>query len=338
MNKTLLLAFLLFFCETALAQNESIRTDVLKGKVICIDPGHGGTAFTDSYRKGPSGEREEWVNLRVALILRDLLEERKARVVMTRTKDTLVSLDARAKIAREVGADLFLSIHHNATADSSVNFPIIYYHGTSGENKAGVVLGTHIARSLTSKMFTKDTPASVVSDHTIFPSAGAGVLRNTYGIPGVLAEASFFTNPSEEKKLMQETYNRKEASGYLAALEAFFNQPLPEIAPKDTSKNLPPFRVFQEAERMNEVARNWLQDFREGEALMHRKDTASWQKAYYLLTRSVRSFPDSYVAGNAHEYRAKLLEVMGKADEARQEARRASEFYPTGNRPILPSN
>ena len=39
----------------------------LQDKKICIDPGHGGTAAVDSYRVGPSGEREEWIDLRVRL-------------------------------------------------------------------------------------------------------------------------------------------------------------------------------------------------------------------------------------------------------------------------------
>ncbi|WP_414618177.1 N-acetylmuramoyl-L-alanine amidase family protein [Dyadobacter sp. 32] len=57
----------------------------IRGKVICIDPGHGGTSQTDHYRVGPAGEREEWVNLRVALLLRKILEEKGAKVIMTRT-------------------------------------------------------------------------------------------------------------------------------------------------------------------------------------------------------------------------------------------------------------
>ena len=43
------------------------KNDPLAGRVICIDPGHGGTAESDAYRVGPAGEREEWINLRVAV-------------------------------------------------------------------------------------------------------------------------------------------------------------------------------------------------------------------------------------------------------------------------------
>ena len=55
----------------AAVTNAAQVEDPLAGRTICIDPGHGGTADTDSYRVGPTGEREEWIDLRVALILRD---------------------------------------------------------------------------------------------------------------------------------------------------------------------------------------------------------------------------------------------------------------------------
>jgi N-acetylmuramoyl-L-alanine amidase len=87
------------------------------------------------------GEREEWINLRVALELKGLLEAKGARVILTRTTDVDVPLAARAKLARDVQADLLLSIHHNAAADRSANFPIIYYHGHAS-------LGRCVARRL----------------------------------------------------------------------------------------------------------------------------------------------------------------------------------------------
>src|SRR5690606_40724 len=183
----------------------------LENKIICIDPGHGGTADTDSYRVGPSGEREEWINLRVGLMLKELLEAKGAQVVMTRSEDVQVPLIERATMALDAKADLFVSIHHNATADDQVNFPIIYFHGSANENLAGLALGKALAEAFLDWMFDSNTPVSLVSDHAIFPKGGASVLRETYGIPGILAEASFFTHPDEEKRLREEEYNRKEA-------------------------------------------------------------------------------------------------------------------------------
>lgn len=300
----------------------------LEGKIIIIDPGHGGTAETDSYRVGPTGEREEWVNLRVGLILKELLEEKGAKVIITRTEDDNISLSDRAEMAVENDADLFLSIHHNATADPKVNFPIIYFHGNASENKGSVALGKKIVRHLSEQFYSEETQHSLVSDFTIFPRSGSGVLKETYGIPAVIAEASFFTNPAEEERLKQKEHNLKEAQGYLAALEAFFAEPVPPILEKYSEvERLPAFRVFQEAERVNETASLWHQDYLQGKELMKNDDLEFKKKAYELFTRSARSFPDSYVAGDCHRYRSIILEEIGKEEEARNAARRVKEFF-----------
>jgi dipeptidyl aminopeptidase/acylaminoacyl peptidase len=299
----------------------------ITGKIICIDPGHGGTASTDSYRAGPTGEREEWINLRVAQLLKKKLENSGATVIMTRTDDQFVPLNERAKIAVDNKADAFISIHHNATADSSVNFPIIYFHGAASENLAGVALGKQVAASFKKYFYQKKTPESLVSDYCIFPSAGAGVLRNTYGIPGILAEASFFTNPTEETRLKQENYNEKEANSYLNALASFFEKPVPVIKSKQIPKAIAPFKVFEEADRMNPIALEWRNDFINGEKLMKSSDTNDLRKACDLFTRSAKSFPDSYLAQKAHFHRAELLKKLNKSLDAAMENKRAQEFY-----------
>ncbi|WP_181304097.1 N-acetylmuramoyl-L-alanine amidase [Rufibacter sp. XAAS-G3-1] len=299
----------------------------LAGKVICLDAGHGGTAQTDQYRVGPTGEREEWINLRVALLLQKLLEEKGATVLMTRTTDENVPFDDRVKLAVQHKAQVFLSIHHNATADSNANFPIIYYHGYSSENKASVELAEKIGQALVKKHYKRNVPVSIASDHAIFPAAGAKVLRDTYGIPAVIAEASFFTNAPEEARLKNPDYNRQEALAYVAALEAFFEKDPQNIAPKNSLHTLPPFRAAVEAERMSPTAKRWLQDYQEGRKLMKSKVPAAQQQAYDLFTRSARSFPDSYVAAACHQHRATLLKRLGKPEEAKQEALRAKEFY-----------
>ncbi|WP_299824312.1 N-acetylmuramoyl-L-alanine amidase [uncultured Pontibacter sp.] len=299
----------------------------LAGKVICLDAGHGGTAEIDSYRKGPTGEREEWVNLRVALLLQKMLEGKGATVLMTRTADDNIPLGERAKLAVEKQADVFLSVHHNATADPEVNFPIIYFHGSASENKGSVALGKAVAAALSDHLYKTNSPVSLVSDHTIFPTAGAKVLRDTYGIPGIIAEASFFTNAAEEKRLKRKAYNRRETKAYVAALEVFFSKPSPVILPKNTLVNLQPFKAFQEAERMNETARLWKQDFLKGREFMQQSDSTLLQQAYELFTRSARSFPDSYVAAKCHKNRSVILNILDKPEEALEEAIRAREHY-----------
>lgn len=317
-----LLSFLTFFPTKN-------RDNGLQNKTICIDPGHGGTADTDHYRVGPTGEREEWINLRVAKILQQMLTQKGARVVMTRDEDVFVPLDQRARIARDANADLFISIHHNATADSSVNFPILYYHGYASENEGSVAFGKLLAKEFISHLYDpRPTPASLASDFTIFPNAGASVLRNTYGIPAIIAEASFFSNADEERRLKSEAYNLKEAMAYLKAIEAFFTDPIPPIADLNSRvAQIPPFKVFQEAERMSPIAKRWKQDFEEAKELLQSPHSDDHQIALALFTRSASSFPDSYLAKKCHEYRAQLLTKLGDSKAGKEAEIRAKEFY-----------
>ena len=317
-----LTALLLLFsaCMTTATEDSSVFAD----KIICLDAGHGGTADTDAYRVGPSGEREEWINLRVAKQLATLLEAQGATVVMTRTSDTTVSLDERAALAVDQQADVFLSIHHNATADSSVNFPIVYYHGNASENQASVALGQQVTQQLRAALFHDSVPVSLASDHTIFPERGTAVLRGTYGIPAVIGEATFFTNPSEEERLKTESYNQREAQAYLQALEIFFSNDIPEVVEKYSTVHLPPFAALQEAERMRPEARLWRQDIQRGKELYEQQ---AWEEAYEYFTRSARSFPDSYLAQEAHRYRANILEALDSLDAAKVARQRANEYY-----------
>jgi N-acetylmuramoyl-L-alanine amidase len=299
----------------------------LAGKVICLDPGHGGTAATDTFRQGPTGEREEWINLRVALLLKEMLAKKGAKVLITRTDDSNISFDDRIKLATENKADVFLSIHHNGTADRKVNFPIVYFHGNASENQASVSLGKAVANQLKKSLYSPQTPVSLVSDHTIFPTAGTKVLRGTYGIPGIIAEASFFTNSEEEQRLKSTKYNQKEAEAFVRALEVFFSEKHQPVLEKNSKVQIPLFTVFQEAERMNPIALQWLSDFNEGKQLVQKGDSASIQQAYELFSRSAKSFPDSYVAAQCHTYRATILEKFGKQIEAGQEKMRVKERY-----------
>ena len=316
----------IFFISCATHPADKLISPV-SGKIICIDPGHGGTASSDNYRVGVAGEREEWVDLRVSLILKDLLEKKGAHVLMTRTEDVDVELKDRALLAVKNKADIFISLHHNATADRTVNFPIIYYHANASENQAGVQLGKCLAHRIREALFDEKTPISLVSDHTIFPESGTAVLRHSYGIPGIIGEASFFSNPEEEQRLKDRNYNQKEATAYLKAIEDFFSMKTLPIKEKYSTIKIKPFKVFQEAERMDETAKKWREDFSEGKRLLDEKTTDSLQKAYELFTRSAKSFPDSYLASECHSYRASIFKTLGKTTEADKEQKRVAEYY-----------
>jgi N-acetylmuramoyl-L-alanine amidase len=311
----------------AAVTNAAQVEDPLAGRTVCIDPGHGGTADTDSFRVGPTGEREEWIDLRVALILSELLEQRGARVLMTRTEDVAVALQDRATLAVENGAEVFVSIHHNATADPEANFPVIYFHGSGSENKAGVALGRALAASLAAALFGGQTEVSIVSDHAIFPTAGAAVLRHSYGIPGVIGEASFFTNADEEERLRSADYNRREAEAYVAALTTFFSHPIPPILDKGSLVTVEPFAVFEEDERTRIVALKWKENWLAGRAAQEAGTPEALKEALDLFTLSARSFPDSWIAGDCHARRAQILDALGNSEEATMERLRAEEHY-----------
>lgn len=321
----LISSLFLFSCEKDFVSMDKAK--VLKRKIICIDPGHGGTAATDNFRIGPTGEREEWIDLRVSLFLKDMLESKGAIVLITRTEDKEVALKDRAMLAVDNKADVFLSIHHNSTADRNVNFPIIYFHGNASENIAGVKLAKCLAKQFKKKLFDDKTFVTIASDMTIFPNSGTAVLRHSYGIPGVIGEASFFSNPDEEQRLKNIDYNKIEAEAYMAALIDYFSKTVPEIKVKNSLCQIPPFEVFQEAERAKPEALLWEEYFIKGKKLMKKGDEESLKKAYEYFTDSVKFFPDSYLARQCHIYRAKILKLQNNAKESEIEKSRSREHY-----------
>jgi N-acetylmuramoyl-L-alanine amidase len=309
-------------------------TSPLEGRTIVVDAGHGGTADYDHFRVGPAGEREEWINLRVALLLEERLAATGANVIMTRSDDIDVDLVDRATMAVEAGADLFLSIHHNATADQDVNFPIVYFHGEASRNQAGVRLAGLLASRVVAALHQPGTPCSVVSDMTIFPGVGTRVLRHSYGVPGAIVEASFFTNPEEEARLLDAEYNAREANALFDAVMEFFAAgDVPPILERLPGQAPEPFPVFQESERMRPEALEWRSDAARALRLIELADPDSVGVARDLCTRSVRSFPDSFAAAACHGVRARAARALGDHAGADAIQRRIAEHYPPAPAP-----
>ena len=93
---------------------------------IVIDAGHGGK---DPGRPNKSGIKEKDIVLKIALDLGKKLENSGNEVIYTRDKDIFLTLRQRAKIANDVDADLFISIHCNAFHDSSVHGSETFVYG-----------------------------------------------------------------------------------------------------------------------------------------------------------------------------------------------------------------
>lgn len=210
-------------------QSMLVEDQPLKGFSITIDPGHGNTEAYDSFRIGPTGEREEWVNLRVAKILSKKLTRAGADVLMTRTKDRDVSLGGRATLAKRHKSDLFVSIHHNGSVnDPSMDLPIVYFFGSADLNPASVDFARILIDSMRAEMtFEQQEAGAVYSDHLIYGS-GTSVLRNTVdAMPGVIGEGGFFTHPAGEGRLKHKEYNKLEAEVYFKAILDYFERGLP---------------------------------------------------------------------------------------------------------------
>jgi N-acetylmuramoyl-L-alanine amidase len=95
------------------------------GTIVVLDPGHGGI---ENGAIGPTGLREKDVTLDLARRLRSVLEERfSINVVLTRDEDRLLSLEERTAVANHNRADLFISIHLNASRRSAATGAETYY-------------------------------------------------------------------------------------------------------------------------------------------------------------------------------------------------------------------
>ncbi len=203
----------------------------LEGLRITIDPGHGATEAYDSFREGQAGEREEWINLRVAKALHKKLVWAGASVQLTRKKDRDVSLGGRASLAKQFDSDLLVSIHHNGSGnDPSMDLPIVYFHGEASTNPASVDLAEILIEVMREKLtFEQPQAGAVYSDHLIY-SSGTSILRNTIDhMPGVIGEGGFFTNLAGEARLKSKDYNQLEAEVYFQAILKYVNRGLPSV-------------------------------------------------------------------------------------------------------------
>jgi N-acetylmuramoyl-L-alanine amidase len=194
----------------------------LKDWVIVLDPGHGGEDGGDAdarrdYKRGPAGTREAHMNWRVAVLLKRLLDDAGAKVILTRNGDETISLARRSQIANEANADLFLSIHHNAGGGPSANYTSVWYHGEVDWSEPDLDIATSIAHELGRAMRTQVAKTSPIFSDQLMYNSGFGVLQRCH-MPAILCECSFYTDPQEEQRLRDAGYNLREAYGIYVGL------------------------------------------------------------------------------------------------------------------------
>lgn len=203
----------------------AVATGNPQGRTVCIDAGHGGSDPGALNRS--VGINEALVTLDISMKLAKILKAQGWNVVMTRTSDRDVSwagssatqeLGARAKIANDVGADLFVSIHANASANTGVGGTSIHWYKASDYR-----LAQHLESGVMGA--TGRTNRGLVKNRFY-------VLAHTQ-MPAVLIETAFITNPSEGKLLADPDYRSRIAQGIASGLSVYAAKLFPGTASRN---------------------------------------------------------------------------------------------------------
>ena len=200
-------------------ENKNVKTK--NGKVVVIDPGHGGT---DPGKVGIDGQLEKDINLAVAKKLKTYLEASDVKVVLTRDVDTglysskdthkkMADMKKRCQLIEEAKPDLVISIHQNSYHEEAIRGGQVFYYKTS-------VRGKKLAESLQKRF-----------DYVLGDSnkRQAKANDNYYLLlhvkePIVIAECGFLSNREEAKKLETEEYQDRLAWTLHMGIMEYLNQ------------------------------------------------------------------------------------------------------------------
>ena len=222
--------------------------------IIAIDPGHGGE---DPGAIGPRGTYEKTVALAIGKKLKRIIDaDRNMRAMLTRDDDYFVPLATRVHKARQVQADLFVSVHADAfrvpTARGSSVFALSEHGATSAaaswlaqkENSADLIGGVNldmrdkvvahtmidmlqsaqINDSLKAGRQMLDGIGSINTLHkAAVEQAGFAVLKAP-DIPSILVETAFISNPDEELKLRSDRHQTRFAESMHDGIRRYFAQ------------------------------------------------------------------------------------------------------------------
>jgi len=176
--------------------------------LVVLDPGHGGL---DVGAIGIEGLRETDVVLEVSLMVAELLRERGVEVKLTRTTDINVELSERVRIANKTDADIFVSIHANASHGKKreINgLETFYYSGWRGKLLAELIQ-TEILR------------VSPGSPDRGFKKGRYYVIKNT-DMPAVLVEIGFLTGKLDARRLEKEIHRKRLAYAITKGILEYF--------------------------------------------------------------------------------------------------------------------
>ena len=224
--------------------------------VIAVDAGHGGT---DPGAIGPGGTREKDVTLAIARALAARIDaEPGMRAVLTRDRDEFLELRQRIERAHAAHADMFVSIHADSIRDRSVSGASVYIlsvHGASSEAAKELAEGQNAADLMGGVLAGAGAAAPVVLDVAQQESIGlsataaervvsalehvgevrraqvqrAGfVVLKSPGIPSLLIETAYISNPAEERRLRNPGQQSRLAEAICGGVRSYFVQNPPD--------------------------------------------------------------------------------------------------------------
>lgn len=202
----IMLGFFLF--SGLIGSNAQQGLEHLRGKVIVLDPGHGGG---DPGTVGVGSTTEAENVLAIAWELKNMLERAGAEVIMTRQTEAATSgnlqLATRVAISNRSRGQIFVSLHNDWHENSNIEGAAVHYY-KSQDLALAEILQKHLVRQ------TKAVDLGVKRNNFY-------VLRNT-NIPAVLVEIGFLSNAKEAKLLAKSSYRLEVALGLLSGINAYF--------------------------------------------------------------------------------------------------------------------
>lgn len=205
------------------------------GKVIVIDPGHGGKSGSEKEKVSPDSNElkpknvsgaagiitktpEPVVTLQVSQKLKEILEKEGYTVIMTRTSasQTIGNIE-RAEVGNKNNADLVIRVHADSSANSNIKGASMLVPGQVGYAKSIAQVsrkyGEAILKTLIDEVKMEDRGVVTRSDLTGF---------NWSKVPVVLIEMGFLSNPKEDNLLNSDDYQSKIASGLAKGIDKVF--------------------------------------------------------------------------------------------------------------------
>ncbi|GIV05806.1 MAG: hypothetical protein KatS3mg016_1381 [Fimbriimonadales bacterium] len=186
----------------------------LSEKVIVIDPGHGGAQPGARWREGNQVIEEKTIVLAIGQHIAELLSREGAKVILTRSEDTVIGLYERTALANNARAHFFISIHCDSNPrPNSASGTTVYYHKDDADSRA---LGQAILNEIVK---VSGLPSRGVRSDSMLYQTGLAVLR-TSQMPAVLIEVGYLNHSVDRAKLVDPQFQRRIAEAIVRGLKA----------------------------------------------------------------------------------------------------------------------